>query len=223
MNYLKYIFLVLILTLVVGGVGFYFLQKTVSEPVSNQKIFSTPTATIPEKPPFSLEEAPSESLRGEIVIVTGEVNYLGRTATESAQVSSLGTKVQQGENYITGEDSILSINFKDACSILLGEKTEVDIIQTLPSNIVFSQITGTAQYINSGSYPISIRTSYLLTQLDGEAEISRDTDKSTIVVSVKSGNAVMAYNDLNYRSHIVNISEDQTYTFNYDTRKGVLK
>jgi len=223
MKYLKYIFLFLLGVLVVTAAGYYIFQMKKGETVTIVPP-ATIVATITKKTSnFSLEEAPSESLRGEITSMTGDVTFLGRTATEAAKLASGSGVVQQGENYITGDKSTLSINFDKAISIDMLEKTEVDIIQTLPATIVFSQVAGTADYKMATSSSVAIRTSYLLTQLNGEAVISRNPDKPIVTVNMKSGNAVLAYNDLKFVSHEVMILGGHNFTFNYGTRRGVLK
>jgi hypothetical protein len=171
---------------------------------------------------FSLENAPTESLKGEISTMSGKINWQGRTATEAARILSPIT-IQQGENLITGENSSLGLTFSDVCSVKLAEKTEVDIVQTLPANIVFSQTGGTSEYIRTGTYPVSVRANKLLTKIDGDITISFDINKPIITVSVISGNATAAFDDLKYLSHEVIISTGQKYIFNYGTRKGVLK
>jgi len=57
----------------------------------------------------------------------------------------------------------------------------------------------------------------------GDATISRNPLKPIVTVFVKSGSAIVAYNDLKYISHEVTINAGQTYTFNYGTRRGVAR
>jgi hypothetical protein len=220
-KFVKYFLIFLLGASIIGVAGYFFFKMKKGEEIT---ISPTPVPNFTsDKSNFSLEEAPSESLRGEIIKMVGEVKFLGRTATEASILASTSAKVQQGENYITGEGGSLSINFKDTVSIDLSENTEVDIIQTLPANIVFSQVAGIANYKVIAKSSVTIRTSYLLTELRGEANISRDSDKQIVIVTIKSGSAIMAYNDKNYVSHEVTINEGQTYTFNYGTRKGALE
>jgi len=221
MKFVKYFLIFLLGVFIVGIVGYFFFKMKKEEKVVIPS--PTPVASVVTKSNFSLTEAPSESLKGEITKMMGEVKILGRVATEASVLAPTSTQVQQGENYITGEGGSLSINFKNAVTMDLSEKTEVDIIQTLPANIVFSQVAGMADYKIATESSVTIRTSYLLTELHGEANISRDSDRQLVTVAIKSGNAIMAYNDKYYLIHKVVISEGQTYTFNYGKRTGVLK
>jgi hypothetical protein len=221
MKFLKYAALLLVIFGAGFGAVYIISGKQKPEVVST----ISPTiliATSQPTPAFSLENAPSESLRGQITEMKGNIDWQGRTATEAAKIS-IPITIQQGENLITEEGSSLSLNFPGACSLNFSEKTEIDIIQTLPADMVFSQASGAAEYSKTGSYPIDIRSSALLTELTGEATISRNPQKPVVTVFVKSGSAVVAYNDLKYISHEVTINAGQTYTFNYGTRKGVAK
>jgi len=71
----------------------------------------------------------------------GNIDWQGRTATEAAGISAPIT-IQQGENLITEAGGSLTLVFQNACSLNFSEKTEIDIIQTLPADIVFSQSAG---------------------------------------------------------------------------------
>ncbi|MCX6816844.1 MAG: hypothetical protein NTZ93_03195 [Candidatus Beckwithbacteria bacterium] len=171
---------------------------------------------------FSLEKAPTESLKGKIVTMTGEISWQSRTATEAARIFS-PSEIQQGEKLITGEKSNLALVFTEACSVTLSEKTEMEIVQTLPANIVFSQTNGTGEYVKTGGYPVTIRVMNLLAEEDGDMIVSIDPKKPIISLTLRSGKATAAFNDLNYVSHEMTVVAGQTFIFNYDTRKGVLK
>jgi|WetSurMetagenome_2_1015567.scaffolds.fasta_scaffold42147_4 hypothetical protein len=171
---------------------------------------------------FSPKNAPTDSLKGQITNMTGWIDWQGRTATESTRISSPIT-IQQGENLQTKENSSLSLTFLEVGTVEMSEKTEIDIIQTLPSNIVFLQASGSAKYTKTGSDPITIRAKKLIASMEGELAVSVDEEKPLVTLTQKSGSTTIAFNDLKYVSHLLKISEGQTYTFNYGTRKGVLK
>ncbi len=212
--------IIAVVALTSGLFTLYFINK-------KNQFLPTPSPSTSETPDiatnFSIEEAPSESLKGVITKLEGDVKILGRTATEEASLLNPNSKAQQGENYITGEDGSLSIVFEDILEIDIQNNSEVDIIQTLPAGIVFSQVNGESTYQKLGNYPVTIRTSYLLTEIDGEVDIKRDSEKYLVMVSVNSGTATFAYNDEDYISHVIKAEAGQTYTFNYDTRQGVLE
>jgi hypothetical protein len=171
---------------------------------------------------FSLENAPSESLKGEITTMSGEIDWQSRTATQASKIES-PIPIGQGESLITGANSRLTLEFENTCTVNLNENTETDIIQTLPANIVFSQTGGSGEYIKTGNYPVSVRLKNLLVNPDGDMTVTYDLKKPLISVILKSGTAVLAFNDLKYNSHEVQLNHGETYVFNYGTRKGVLK
>ena len=223
MKYLKYILLFLIILIaVLTGLYLFYKQKA-------EQIVPTPLPTIAEVNPqpiltsnFSLENAPTESLKGNITVMTGEVDWQDRIATEAAKISS-PSAIQQGEKLITGAKSSLSLIFPTAVTVNFSEKTTIEVMQTLPANLVFSQTIGTAEYTKTGGYPVSVRTLNLLTNITGNTIVSINPDKPIITLIVKSGDVTVAYNDLKYLSHEVMITAGHTYTFNSGTRKAVLK
>lgn len=223
MKYFKHVLVFLVILIaVLAGFYLYYKQKfgqVVSTPLPTiTEVTSQPTSTSN----FSLENAPTESLKGNIPVMTGEVDWQDRVATEAAKISS-PSAIQQGEKLITGEKSTLSLVFPSAVSVKFLEKTAIEMIQTLPANLVFSQTTGMAEYTKTGGYPVSVRTLNLLTNITGDTIISINPDKPIITLTVKSGDVTVAYNDLKYLSHEVTITAGHTYTFNSGTRKAALK
>lgn len=219
MKYFKYLLLFLVILAVVGG-GVYLYKIKNKE----SAVIISPLAKddAPKTSAFSIENAPTESLRGKIATMSGEINWQGRIATEASKISSPMT-IQQGEKLITKDVSTLSLVFADACSVEFSPDTEIEVVQTLPQNIVFSQANGTAEYIKTGSFPISVRAISLLVESDGDMTVSIDPEKPIITLDLKSGKATAAYNDLKYVSHEVTLIAGQTFTFNDGTRKGVLR
>ncbi|PIS16081.1 hypothetical protein COT62_00255 [Candidatus Roizmanbacteria bacterium CG09_land_8_20_14_0_10_41_9] len=220
MKSFKYILLFLAFFVIAVIISFSFFK------IKNNKdvvVFSPIAETTTQKTSsFSLENAPTESLKGKITTMEGEINWQGRIATEPAKLSS-PVAIQQGEKLITGEKSNLSLVFPDACLVEFSEKTEVDVIQTLPANIVFSQISGTGEYIKMGSYPVSIRIVNLLVEEDGDMVVFIDPEEPIVTLTIKSGKAIVAYNDSDFISREVALVDGQTFIFNYDTRIGDLK
>lgn len=208
-------FLKLILLLILIGFGLVVISY-----------FFYPKVTIaPTKKPiktsqFSLTKAPKYSLRGKIIDYSGEIFYQSRVATQAAELTNFSLEVQQGEDYLTKTNSNLSLLFPKHLRLNLAENTKLKIIQTLPKTMVFSQLNGEVEYQTLGEYPVSIRTAYLLTELKGKVLITRDSEISLVIISVKSGQAKLGYNDLDYLSHTLNLKAGDSFLFNYDTRQG---
>ena len=222
MKFVRYLPLLFVIIFVSVAIVFAVTIKKSGETIITPSPSTTPLLKENISTNFSLKNAPSESLRGTISSMSGEISWQSRVATEAAVITT-PLEIQQGEDLITGENGTLKLSFPNACDINLSENTEVDIIQTLPLSIVFSQITGTAEYTKVGSSPVTIRTSYLLSEITGNVIIERDTDNQIVTVTIRPGEVIFAYNDSKFVSHVVNAKAGQTYTFNYGTRKGVLK
>ncbi len=197
----------------VGGfilVGLYFRFTGVKKPNVEIKIPFIGSQ-------FSLENAPSESLKGKIISMSGEVNWLSRVATESSKLAN-NTQLQQGESVMTGSEGNIKIQFGNAAEINLLPKTQIDIIQTLPDNIVFNQASGSALFKKTANYPLSVRALHLLVETENSVTIS--IDNSIVTLKSDLGNSKAAFNDLNNESQVITVTEGSRYTFNDDTRQG---
>jgi len=202
------------------GIGFYFYQaKNTDKTFFISPLVEGNNLNVSS---FSIENAPLQSLRGKITSMTGEISWQGRIATEAARIYSPVT-IQQGEKLITGEKSSLNLDFKNGCLVEFLPETEIEVIQTLPENIVFLQSSGTAKYVKTGDYPLSVRIKSLLVQGDGNIVISINPEDLLITLDLKSGTAIAAYNDLDYLSHEVMFQAGEILVFNDGTRKAVLK
>ena len=148
----------------------------------------------------------------------GEIKWQSRTATEAAALNSPIT-IQQGEKLITGDKSDLTLVFSSIGSVSLDENTELEIIQTLPGHLVFNQTGGGSNFTG----PMAVRLKSLLIQIDGNLETMFELKAPIVTLTLKSGQATAAYNDLNYLSHKRELTAGQTLTFNDDTRRVVVK
>ncbi len=198
------------------GTG-YFVKES-----GNKAVGSTSETTPTESVEYSFEDPPTESLRGSIATMSGEIHWQSRTATESSKLSDI-QEVLQGETYSTKEESALFLVFENVCAVDISEKSQVEIVQTLPVNFVFKQTSGNVSYTKIGENPVSIRALSLLIDIGGNTAVSIDSEQKYISVKVLSNTATVAYNDAGYVSHQIKIEEGKTYTFNHGTRKGVLK
>ncbi|HKB88376.1 MAG TPA: hypothetical protein VKC53_01865 [Patescibacteria group bacterium] len=171
---------------------------------------------------FSLEKAPSQSLVGTITQISGEVGYESRNATEVAKINS-PVSVQQGESLITGTDGSLVLIFEKAAEVDLFADTSLDVIQTLPADLVFAQTTGSVTYKKLSDIPVSIRSHHLLIENNGDISVSINKLKPIITLTVNSGSATIAYNNIYNISRLFSVTMGQTVTFNDDTRRVVVE
>ncbi len=168
---------------------------------------------------FSLSEAPTESLRGSVTF-SGNVSWESRTATQPSQLKK-SRSIQQGEMLLAMEGGNALVNFPNLVNINIFPKTEIDFIQTLPDNMVFTEASGSAAFENTGQTPIAVKSLSLLTYVDhGKINITLDNTNDIVTIDVVSGSAKVAFNDLNYVSHVLSLSQGDTYVFDSDKRHG---
>lgn len=169
---------------------------------------------------FSLDIPPSKSQSGEIVSLSGEVEWQSRSATEPAKLTQK-QKVLQGEEFWTKESGNLHISFQNILELNVLPNTYVSVIQTLPTNIVLKQEGGEVVYKNSGASPLGIRARHLLIQQEsGILNIKMNNTTPTIRVSVQKGSAKIAFNNADFETNVVTLEEGDTYIFNDETRTG---
>ncbi len=167
---------------------------------------------------FSLEKAPSESLKAQISAISGKILYQSRVATEPVEVKSLDV-IQQGEKIVTDQTGEVKARIPGQLSVSLSPKSDLEFTQTLPQNIVLSQDKGQVEYLRTGQDPVSIRSNDLLVEMDGsDLIISINDGQSRISVESLKGNTKIGYNDANEVSTVKNLSEGDTLIFNEDTK-----
>lgn len=199
------------------GVFLVFSFKKVSQIINSQQL-KTPLATSS----FSLETAPSESLRGTIASLSGEVGWQSRTATDTAKITK-PMQIQQGERIVTKDTGRAIIVFANTVTLAVNPKTEIDFIQTLPTNILIGQNSGTANYIKLNGNPLSIRSLDLLTKINqGDITVSISEAQPYIIIDVKSGLITVAYNDINYITQVINVTSGKRLIFRTDTKRVTL-
>lgn len=182
----------------------------------------TPTENAPVTS-FSLEEAPSDSVRGTIKSLSGNVWWESRTATQPARLAKQ-TILQQGEKLIASDDGRLTVEFTSFSAISLSPESEVEIIQTLPTSMVFNQLKGDVHYSTSGAEPISIRSlNMIATLVNGTMDIGVNRNSGDVVLDLQNGTATVAYNSPSFVSKVWDLSAGDTFEYNSNERKGYFK
>ncbi|OGH10597.1 MAG: hypothetical protein A2857_06935 [Candidatus Levybacteria bacterium RIFCSPHIGHO2_01_FULL_36_15] len=212
---MKKIFLFLIS--LVAGIIFIAIYAKLADQKSSQNIISPASDTSR----FSLESAPGRSLRGKILSFSGSVDWQSRSATMPATLAKV-IPIQQGEKIITKNGKI-KIQFEHELTLNILPDTQVEFIQTLPENIVIAQSKGTADYSKTGTASVSVRTIHLLTEVNGNAVVSLDKNTPVVTVDVYKGLVKEAFNDLEYASTVITISEGKQFIFNDETRESTIK
>jgi len=199
------------------GIFLIFSFRKFTQAISSQKLKS-PLPIFS----FSLDNAPSESLKGQLISLTGEVDWQSRTATEPAKITK-PILIQQGEGIKTLDTGTATIVFPKAVNIIISPKTELNIIQTLPNNILIGQNNGFTDYKKLGESPLSVRTNDLLVKINqGEITISVSENQPYITVDVINGSVTAGYNDINFITRVLNISSGKSLLFKTDTKKTTI-
>jgi len=215
------LFLIPFLITVVVVVGYFKLTQKISR-VTIPNLPSVSFSDLVKFSRFSLAKAPSQSLTGTITSMSGEVKYEERMATESAKINS-PVQVQQGESLETGGDGKLILSFDKAAEIDMSSDSSLGIVQTLPADLVFSQNTGVAEYKKLAALPVSIRSLHLLIENNGDVTVSVDKIYPLVTVTINSGSATFAYNNVYNVSRVWKFDAGTTLIFNDDTRRVVLE
>ena len=210
------------------GIIFFLLGATAALGVNFAKNHSVPEPIITigkkassfEPTKFSLEQAPSDSIKGQITSMGGDIWWQSRTATEPAQLTET-IPIQQGETLIASDEGKLTVSFNPAATITLFPETQVEIIQTLPLNLVFNQTKGIGQYQVSGASPVTIRGFNLIVNID-EGLLNIDTDEETgvITLSLKTGAAKVGYNSPEFDSKVWSLEPGDVFKYDSNERRG---
>lgn len=192
---------------------FQFTKVSVTHPVGKK--------LPPEN--FHVENAPIDSLKGEIISMSGDINWQSRIATESVPLTSI-VPIQQGESIETKKNGIIKIPFANALVLTVFPDTFVGFSQTLPLNVVLSQPQGIISVTKTGKIPISIRALGALINIEeGESLITVDNENDKIKLTVDIGKTTIAFNDKDYISNIVSVSEGHILIFDNTSRTYVLR
>lgn len=216
-----FLFLVPFIITTTAIVGYFKLTQK----ISNISIPNLPTVSFSDLVKFSrfsLEKAPSQSLVGKIISMSGDIEYEKRLATQSAKISS-PIDIQQGESLSTGTDGKIILSFDKTVEVYILSDTTVNVIQTLPLDIVFNQTSGISQYKKLADIPVTIRSHHLLIENKGDITVSIDKIKPIISVTINSGSVTIAYNNLGNISKVLTVDEGKTIIFNDTTRKVTVK
>lgn len=223
MKFLKYLLMFLIpFVLVTASVVIYFKIKG---GLLNYGANNLPSFTIKDVVKFSrfsMEKAPSESLVGKITELNESVTYESRNATDSAAVNTTQA-VQQGEKYVTNETGSFKINFENFAEIKVENSTVLDVIQTLPAALVFNLPQGQAMFSKLSSYPVTIRAGRMLVENEGVISVVHNKEDSEITISIIKGTAAIAYNNINFDTQFIKLTEGQVLIFDNNKRNSVVK
>lgn len=208
---------IFILGSVIASVMYALVNRNV--PVNPVAVVSDPTPT-PSRTAFSIENPPSESISGTITDISGDMWLVPRESTEPAKLA--GTElIKQGEKLIASDSGQITVTFPQLGQMRMIPESEVDVVQTLPVDLVFQHYKGTTEYERIGTVPLSVRSFRLLVSVtEGRIRVTTDEEQHTVSVEVLRGQATAAYNNPEIISTLVTIGEGEEFFFNSDTREG---
>lgn len=199
---------VFLLALVLGSIGVWLYFTRQSLP---------PVKAVSS---FSLAKAPSASLLASLVSFSGKVNWESRIATQSVRLTEV-RNLQQGEALDTEEAGHAVLVFPGKSLITLSPQTKINLIQTLPTNIVIAQPSGTVQYDTIGTALFSVRADDLLLNItSGSITVKNDTDTHLVSVTVHTGVTTAAYTDLENMTQLASLSAGEHFTYDTTTQDG---
>jgi len=198
-------------------VVFFILRRAPSPDLktSNPKIAT-------ESSKFTLEKAPSTSLHADITLLSGDIKWQSRIATEASAIFDK-QQIQQGESLTTGSDGNISLAFPNMFFKIFPD-SKINIIQSLPTSLVVGQTEGQINYQTTSVTPLSIRIYPLLIVVNnGDLLAEIDSDSGIIMLVVASGSATVAYNDSDNVSTLDKIQAGDSFIFDTSKRTSVIK
>lgn len=174
--------------------------------------------TIPQTQ-FSISHAPTDALIGNLATLSGEVLWESRTVSTPSAITKV-QPIQQGELLQTKDNGVFTLSFQHVLLATVSAKSIINVIQTLPANMVLQQQDGKIAYEVLGTkIPVSIRALDLLVNLtNGKSIIEVDTKKSQVTIDVLSGSITLAYTDTNNTSVVKNFTAGQEILFMNNTK-----
>lgn len=209
--------LLFIFSIICGFTVIYFFAKPFIPSSADEEKIKSPVSSF-----FSLEEPPSQSLRGNLSSVTGEIKLQTRLATEPASLVSQ-RDMKQGELIATGKESTARIEFKNGAEVNIQSESALEFMQTLPEHIVISQKSGSATYQTGDTAAVSVRILQVLIVLNSHTEVEVSRDGPEVNIRVMKGSVKAGYNDIDNVSTVVPIKSGEVFVYSADTREGEIQ
>jgi hypothetical protein len=173
----------------------------------------------PEVTGFSLENAPTNSLTGQISSMSGTVRWESRVATE-ASVITAPQNIKQGEKIVTDIDGSVNLIISSGSAVMMPPNTDVDFVQLLPENLILAQNTGEVSFTKTDDIPLTVRSLGMIIRFTrGKFTITVDPINGFITVTDHEGDVTVAYNNNQYVSKVWGITTGQTLVYNNVTRR----
>lgn len=217
--------IILFIVSILIGLGILIGYNRIIPRQANSPLTLSPSPTLTTLAfEYDIKKAPPRSIKASITTSSGEMLWESRSATEPAQLTENIT-IQQGESIGTGPDGEIDLSLGEHVQIIVANDSLISLTQTLPESIVLTHQKGTVTYtLSSNDQPTSIRVGRLLVRLEkGSLTIEIDEDTDTILVESTEGKAHIAYNDADFDTQYINLSQKETFIYDRASRRGEIQ
>lgn len=173
---------------------------------------------------YSLMNAPSKSLKGEIVSMSGMVTLHLRNSTKTVRVKS-PIPLQQGEEISIGSKGKAVVQIQDDALFTVSSDSQINLIQLLPINLVVKQNIGDIYYQTNGNAGVTVISFGLLTGMSrgwATVSIGNTNNEKIVTILVKRGYVTEGYLDKQKVPHVVSVTEGDKFIYNENTRNGTV-
>lgn len=157
---------------------------------------------------------PRQAIEGMLTETNGAVKQLVRDASDYTEATP-GGKIRQGESLATAIGTA-TVTLPGMATIALGDHTELSFANLLPSNPLFQQKSGDAEYRTEGTASLSIRVLHSLIVASGLWTLS--VNDKTVEATLDHGSLSLGIIDTTNTTHTYTLSEGQTLLVDDNTR-----
>jgi hypothetical protein len=164
-------------------------------------------------------QPPKDAIQATVTNIEGTVKKQKRNDDNFKPINK-PTSLVQGESISTGQNGSSYITFRKTIDLTIENNTQLDFLNGLPKAIVVRQPNGTITYYAYNiTQPFSIRSLGLLIQINKtktKVTINTNSQKETVSVTVKNGEATLAYSDSKDKTQVKKIKQNQSAIFDYN-------
>jgi hypothetical protein len=190
------------------------LQPTPTESTAEGLASPSLQAAFSPQPRSYPSDPPAQALVGKVDMVTGETEKQPRDQDEAVPVTP-ELLVKENERITTKENAAVLLRFEPGASVNIEPQSIVAFLSTDPAHFLVRQDQGSATYTtDSVTKSISIRFLRGLFSInEGSVKVTTYPEKETAVFAVASGSAKFGYINKDNQTQMVDISAQQSLTF----------
>jgi hypothetical protein len=195
----------------VGIIAFYKISPAnINTPLKPQNLSKTS---------FSIDNPPSDSLKGNITSISGSVSFQPRSSDYASTIKD-PRLIVQGDEISTLGNGKASISFPNIGNISLSPDTHLNIVQSLSQNFVTQITQGEANFQRIGNIPLSVISLDLSITLDDGTDIDviADKDNSEVLFTINKGEVTFTYTDTSDDTSVIKAKEGKQIIFDNNTK-----